>query len=285
MKYLSHDCPEAERFLKSISNHVDRLTREEIPFYIIVDEAWIRALVTIHIEPTFFFAPSGSTLGKIMLLNPDLAYLDDILDCAALLLQKEGLFYLVYPSVPVPDEFREVLNKFDYTIMDHSYSMSVEIEIPPKFPEGLIFKPMNPADTYDILRTHTEFYKGTGDLANPILTESLFTLSENELNSMFNEDTTFLATENGTIVGIVVISVDQGLLTSIAVSPERRGKGIARKILAFAVIRLKELGWGKIYLRVHAENLPAIKLYKSFGFIVKSETISYVYYPTCRLVE
>ncbi|MHA2424546.1 MAG: GNAT family N-acetyltransferase [Candidatus Thorarchaeota archaeon] len=283
MRYLRHDNPEAAKYLKSIPSHVERLSREDIQFFIIVDGAWIRALVTIHTEPTFFFAPAGSNLGNVMLLNPDLNYLDDVLDCAGLLLQKEGLTYLVHSSVPAPKELRDVLRKFEYKILDHSYSMSVDLDTPPQPPEGLMFRPMNPEDKYDILRKQTEFFEGTGDLASATITENLFTLSDDELNSMFNEDTTFLAMENSNLVGIVMISIEQGLLISIAVSPEHRGRGIAQKMLAFALIRLKELGWSKVFLRVHVENKPAINLYESFGFVIEREIEAHVYFPTCQL--
>ncbi|MHA1908907.1 MAG: GNAT family N-acetyltransferase [Candidatus Thorarchaeota archaeon] len=259
--------------------------KNETPFFIIADDAWVRAIVSIHTEPYFFYAAAGSNLGRIVILNPDLLHLDAVLESAGKLVQSEGLAYLAYTNTVIPNELRETLEKHEYGLLDHAYSMFAVIDRPPESPQDILFKPLNISERKEVMKLQTEFFKGTGDQANPIINQNLFTLSDEELDTMFNEDTTFLAFENGETVGIVVISVEQGLLMSIAVSPKHRRKKISRKMLAFALIRLKELGWGKVYLRVHVENTPAIKLYKSFGFVVETETISYVYYPTCQLLK
>ena len=285
MRTLRYDDPDAAVFLKSIRHYADRLKNSDTTFFLVVDDAWVRAIVSIHTEPYYFYSPAGSNLGNVVILNQDLMYLDAVLESAGRLVQSEGLAYLVYSSSLVPNELSQTLVKHEFGKVDHAYSMYVDIDDPPEAPQGLVFKPMNISERQDLLELQTAYYEGTGDHATQIIQGNLLTLSEEDLDSMFNEDTTFIAMENGVIVGIVIISVERGLLMSIAVSSEHRGKGIARKMLAFALIRLKELGWGRVYLRVHIDNTPAIKLYESFGFVIESERESYVYYPTCQLLE
>ncbi len=282
MKTLRNEDPDAARYLKSIPRYVETLTRNEVSFFIIADDAWVRAIVSIHTEPYRFFSPSGTKLGRLVILNPELSFLDDVLEHAINLVKSEGLSYLLYSNSMIPDELRQKLEEFEFNEEDHSFSMYVDIDKPPEIPRGIIFRPITPSERSDFLHIQEKFFRGSGDSTTEIIQNNLKTLSDDELDSMFNEDTSFLAYQDDQIVGIVVISIDQGLLMSIAVSPELRGKKISKKLLAFALIRLKETGWGKAYLRVHVDNAPAIMLYKSFGFVMENESIAYVYFPPSR---
>ncbi|MFW9847892.1 MAG: GNAT family N-acetyltransferase [Candidatus Thorarchaeota archaeon] len=283
MKTLRNEDPDATQYLKSIPRYVDTLTRNETPFFLIADDAWVRAIVSIHTEPYRFFSPAGNKLGRIVVLNPDLSFLDEVLEHARRLVQSEGLSYLVYSNSMIPDELKRKLEEFEFNEVDHSFSMYLDIHEPPEIPRGIIFRPITPAMRGDFMEIQSEFFKGSGDPVTEIIQDNLKTLTDSDLDSMFNEDTSFLAYQDDQIVGIVVISIDQGLLMSIAVSPKFRGKKISRKLLAFALIRLKEIGWGKAYLRVHVNNVPAIKLYESFGFVVENESLTYVYYPSRKI--
>lgn len=52
----------------------------------------------------------------------------------------------------------------------------------------------------------------------------------------------------------------------IGVSSEYRGLGIGRALLSAAICKAKENGLKRIELEVCARNLPAIRLYRTFGF-------------------
>ncbi|MFW9909583.1 MAG: GNAT family N-acetyltransferase [Candidatus Thorarchaeota archaeon] len=279
MRTLKQDDADAAKFLRLIPRYADSLRESDTPFFLIVDDTWVRALISIHIEPYYFLGPAGSKLGRLTILNPDLEYLDQVLNAAHGIVKSEQLHYLIYSESMIPDELKQVLEKHQFHLVDHAYSMFVDIDIPPEPPEGITFQPMDIKKRDKILELQTAIYESTDDEANPIIQRNLLTLSDEDLDSIFNEDTTFLALQGEVVVGIVVISVEQGVLMSIAVKPEFRKRGIARKLLKFALIRLKELGWGRVYLRVHAKNMPAIKLYESFGFELESESMSYVFYP------
>lgn len=55
-------------------------------------------------------------------------------------------------------------------------------------------------------------------------------------------------------------------LWSLAVNPAHRRKGIARAMLREAWRRLLGAGVKKLFLEVRESNLPAVELYRSFGF-------------------
>lgn len=57
-----------------------------------------------------------------------------------------------------------------------------------------------------------------------------------------------------------------GRITGVAVLEEFRNSGFGKKLVSFAVERLKEAGCRKILLIVAKENKKAISLYESFGF-------------------
>jgi ribosomal protein S18 acetylase RimI-like enzyme len=52
----------------------------------------------------------------------------------------------------------------------------------------------------------------------------------------------------------------------IAVSPEARGQGVGRKLLAAVAADARELGCCKVTLEVRSDNVRAMGLYRSVGF-------------------
>ncbi len=83
---------------------------------------------------------------------------------------------------------------------------------------------------------------------------------------------------NGLLVGMMVGYVpepDKDNTTtdvvSVYVAPEARGKGISKKLLETLLKELKEDGITKANLTVNKDQLPAVHLYQSFGFVVTGE--------------
>ena len=62
------------------------------------------------------------------------------------------------------------------------------------------------------------------------------------------------------------VAFDQADVLTVAVLPAFRGRGIARKLVADALIHCTELGAEKLFLEVEVGNAPAIKLYENLGF-------------------
>ena len=56
-------------------------------------------------------------------------------------------------------------------------------------------------------------------------------------------------------------------LASIAVLPEYRGRGVATKLLRTTLRKVRRQGATAMWLMVRSDNEPAIRLYRTFGFV------------------
>ena len=98
------------------------------------------------------------------------------------------------------------------------------------------------------------------------------------------EGTLFLVEEDGEAAGSFILSPrqeaayagvkwqadleerDVRTIYTFTVSPRRRGRGVGREMLAYAVRCAEEQGARALRLDVYEGNLPAIRLYESAGF-------------------
>lgn len=79
----------------------------------------------------------------------------------------------------------------------------------------------------------------------------------------------FLAKENDKPIGYagMYTVLDEGYVTNIGVMPEYRRKGIGKKLVNALIEFCIEKNMIFLSLEVRPSNLPAIKLYESFGFV------------------
>ena len=71
--------------------------------------------------------------------------------------------------------------------------------------------------------------------------------------------------------------LDEAELLQIAVDPGRRGESIGITLLNAAVVYLRQREIIRLMLEVRESNLPAISLYRRFGFV--EEGMRKAYYP------
>ena len=93
--------------------------------------------------------------------------------------------------------------------------------------------------------------------------------SEITIKDAFQKGTNFfLALQNGEVLGYLGISVilDEGYITNVAVFPNARKKGVATKLLDYLFDFAKKKALSFVTLEVRESNIPAISLYKKFGF-------------------
>ncbi len=78
-----------------------------------------------------------------------------------------------------------------------------------------------------------------------------------------------LAAEGGAPVGFVLAqrAADEAEILSLAVLPERRGRGIGRALLDSCLDGLAGQGVGRVFLEVAADNVGARALYRAAGFV------------------
>lgn len=94
--------------------------------------------------------------------------------------------------------------------------------------------------------------------------------NENIFKSELENESSYyiVAKQNDNIVGFGGLwkSVDDIHITNIVTKKTLRSKGIGTAILNELIIQAKNFGYNIITLEVNENNLPAISLYKKFGF-------------------
>ena len=108
--------------------------------------------------------------------------------------------------------------------------------------------------------------------------------SERSINSILCTEGSmcFTALEGDTPIAYFIgrLIAPEGELYRIATSPQKRGRGIAYKLLDFAVKTARGEGLESLFLEVRASNIPAISLYSSYGFRAISKRKEYYRNPT-----
>ena len=96
-----------------------------------------------------------------------------------------------------------------------------------------------------------------------------YDLLENQAAHMWVGETQNTTGASKLVAMIVIWSVvDEGHIGTLAVHPDHRQQGIARRLLSTALLDIQKAGASKIYLEVRKSNLAAQSLYEKFGFIV-----------------
>ncbi|HRK22204.1 MAG TPA: ribosomal protein S18-alanine N-acetyltransferase [Fimbriimonadaceae bacterium] len=87
---------------------------------------------------------------------------------------------------------------------------------------------------------------------------------------------------DGKVIGYagLWIVVDEGHITTVAVDPDYRRKGIGKRLTTEVLSRAKELGIACATLEVRASNEAAINLYEGLGFVQSARRKGY--YPDNR---
>ncbi len=62
------------------------------------------------------------------------------------------------------------------------------------------------------------------------------------------------------------IAADEAEILSVAIAPDRRGRGLSRGLLTTHLGHLAGFGVAKVFLEVEENNQPAVRLYQRAGF-------------------
>ena len=78
----------------------------------------------------------------------------------------------------------------------------------------------------------------------------------------------FTARDGGRVVGYVIgrLIAPEGEIYRVAVSEEYRRRGIAYRLLDYAVKTSRGKGLESLFLEVRSQNIAAISLYRAYGF-------------------
>lgn len=69
------------------------------------------------------------------------------------------------------------------------------------------------------------------------------------------------------------------LIANVAVHPDYRRQGIARKLTQQAIQFVRQRGAPSVWLHVREENTPAVRLYLDLGFIERARRTSWITFP------
>ena len=91
-----------------------------------------------------------------------------------------------------------------------------------------------------------------------------------------------VAEQDGEVQGYVGCQtvLDEGYITNVAVSPDFRRRGAARRLIAELIARAKEKGLAFVTLEVRESNAPAIALYTEAGFAPVGKRKNFYSNPT-----
>jgi GNAT superfamily N-acetyltransferase len=78
-----------------------------------------------------------------------------------------------------------------------------------------------------------------------------------------------IAENHGTIVGLIVLTVDDEgfFIDNVAVHPSHRGKGLGRALLEFAETEARRRGCDSIYLYTHEKMTENLTIYSRFEYV------------------
>lgn len=95
-----------------------------------------------------------------------------------------------------------------------------------------------------------------------------YELQENPDSTLWVAEDTGLLDKDRRIVGMIVVwlIIDEAHIATIAVQPDYRGRGIARRLLKTALVDAIQKGMIQATLEVRAQNSIAQKLYQRFRF-------------------
>lgn len=103
-----------------------------------------------------------------------------------------------------------------------------------------------------------------------------FASDENEVKEEFRNNIIYFIQNNDEIVGSIqyeIKNLDYVSISGLIVSSKFQGRGIGSEAFEQILEKIKDLK--RIDLVTHPDNIPALKLYKTFGFVVESRVEDY----------
>lgn len=113
------------------------------------------------------------------------------------------------------------------------------------------------------------------------LSDDISLLSIDKLNFVIEAEHIHLLVvkDNELIIGALtlienkLLSGNKAWIEDVVVDTNRRGEGIARKLIEFAILQAQNLGVGKIDLTSRPDRVAANELYKKVGFELRNTNV------------
>jgi mycothiol synthase len=97
----------------------------------------------------------------------------------------------------------------------------------------------------------------------------------------FDADDLLVLRDGGRIIGVCWLKLEgsEGEFYVVGVDPGRQGERLGRRLVEAGLARLADRGIRRAHLYVEGDNLPALGLYRGFGFRNRSVDIQYRWTP------
>jgi mycothiol synthase len=138
-------------------------------------------------------------------------------------------------------------------------------------PAGVWLRPAQQADDAAWMDLHEHGYRDLADFS-PMTSIDLATERDSPGFSLT------VAEVAGTVVGLahgLMLDEREGLINSVVVRSDMRGRGLGSALASAAVAALGEHGADYVSLNVRAENAPAIAAYRRLGFVEYDRMLRY----------
>jgi ribosomal protein S18 acetylase RimI-like enzyme len=273
LNMLSNDDPDLEPFKEKLSRHVRQAEMLGMTYWVFFEGVDPVGVVDVGEEPVMLLEPPGTQLSTVRVVDPDRPRdtLEEFAKRSLELSREKGVDYS-YFSVPARNE--EIVSAFEeagFRELADTYRMVCRLEGPFEPSGGLRFEAVGREELEGFIDHAIDCMSGSPDVVITMILENLKNLtgiSDELLDLWYSLETFFQVYTDGEVVGILDLNMREGVVSNVGVAPKHRGKGFGRQIMLFGLRKLVEEGRERASLRVHIDNGPAIRLYRSLGFAV-----------------
>jgi len=235
------------------------------------------------VEPEHLLAPPKAKFLQIMAYSPIKPEVIRILVQESKKVgEQEKVGYLIIDLFANEGPAVQQVIKEGFEIFDDAYGMHLSLnKKSEQFRENeLRFEEPKVSDWAKFVDCVRYFLQGSPDPRIQMNLKFLPMISPEFWFYSFQQGYHFFVWKGDEIIGVLSFNSDQGLITNVAVAPTHREKGYGRRIIAFALRKLRRAHCQIATLRVHKDNVAALHLYEAFGFQKVSHWVTLLFRTT-----
>jgi len=277
MKLYSHADPDVKPILKRIKNTAN-ISPPDPPYWVFAHNSDPIGIVGVAKEPGPLLASPRTPYAYVNWVDtkqPKEFAENFIIQTLKVASQKNVEYVLA--SFPSNEEVITQFKNAGFKELADSCRMTKRFDKPFEIPEKLQFKQVKRDEMGQFVELVRRFFKDSPDTYLAEALEHILELPDDFLDKVYTKEKCYFAIRNGQKVGVLNFSTTSGRVSNMGVDPPQRGKGYGRNILLFILEQLRRSGCEKANLRVHAKNKPAIRLYKSLGFIKEERRVTLIW--------
>ena len=269
VKVYSHTDPDVKPILEKILRYAQQAKAMNLPYWVFVQDSNPIGILAVGREPVQLLASPGTPMALINLI--DAKQPKEIIETFAyeaqkLAIQKKSEYALA--TFPFNEDVAiNQFKKLNFMEFDDCYQMVCQLDKSFESSEELQFIQVKKEEMREFIKLAEKFLQGSPDITLTEALKHMPELPDEFLNFYHSLEKIYFANKNQQTIGVLNFNSSSGLISSIGVDSQQRGKGYGRQIMLFGLEQLKKSGCKKAYLRVHIENKPAVSLYESLGFV------------------